>query len=169
MLFGQPQAGAQAVPHGVGELALVVQLHGLEALAAADHLFHAPAVFLRQHAAHLRRGVVHVYVRAAHQTDEHRALHLVVGENLGEEAGDELLHQHEPPAVPGQGDQAAQNPLAAGDDAHALAAVFGLEDGHGVDLLVAQEGLLTPDDLGGEQGQHIGGKVFFQKGQGLIL
>ncbi len=35
-------------------------------------------------------------VRAAHQTDEHRALHLVVGEDPGQEAGNQLLHQHEP-------------------------------------------------------------------------
>ena len=171
VLFGQPQAGAQAVPHGVGELALVVQPHGLEALAAADHLLHALAVFLRQHPAHLRRGVVHVDVGAAHQPDKHGALHLIMGENLGEESGDQLLHQHKPPALAGEGDQAAQDALAAGDDAHALAAALGLQDGHGVNLLVAQEGegLLAPDDLGGEQGQHVGGKVFFQKGLGLIL
>ena len=170
VLFGQPQAGAQPVPDGVGQLAPVVQLHRLKPLPAAYELFHALAVLLRRDVVGLAGGVVHVDVRAAHQADEHRALYLIMDKELGEEAGDQLLHQDKPPGFPRQGHQPPENALAAGDDAHALPAVFGFEHGHGVDLLVAQEGegLLAPDDLGGEQGQHAGGEILLQEGLGFV-
>ncbi len=109
-------------------------------------------------------------VGAAHQADEDRPLHLVVGENFGQKSGDQLLHQHKALAVAGEGNQPAEHPLAAGDDAHALAAALGAQDGHGVNGLVAQEGegLLAADDLGGEQGQDVGGKILLQKGLLLV-
>ena len=93
-----------------------------------------------------------------------------MGENFGQKPGDQFLHQHKALAVAGEGDQPAEHPVAAGDDAHSLAAALGAQDGHGVDGLVAQEGegLLAADDLGGEQGQDVGGKILLQKGQLLV-
>ncbi len=162
---GQTQTAAEACADAVAHLAAVLQLDRAETLAAADEFFHALAVFLREHIRVVRAALIHVDVRAAHQADQQGAFHLVVDEYPGQETEDQILQEDEAQFLIRDRHQPREVPRPAGHNAEPLPAVLGLENRHGVDELVLKEreGLLAPDDLGGEQRQDVGEEILFQK------